>query len=93
MGRLQAPPFGVFEPGALRSCVSELARAHDESTPGVVENDQFAIPHTARVQDVQGGIMMTLVASAQNDDTALRRDVQQDVWTMQNSCVNSDYLF
>ena len=39
------------------------------------------------------GIMMTLVASAQNDDTALRRDVQQDVWAMQRSCVASDYLF
>jgi hypothetical protein len=77
---------------ALRSCVSEVARAHGAVEP-VLANDLYAIPHSARVQDVEDGIMMTLIASAQNDDTALRRDVQQDVWGMQRSCVASDYLF
>jgi len=71
---------------ALRSCVSEVARSHELSKQEVVEQDRHAIPHSARLQDVPDGVMMTLIASAQNDDTALRRDVQQDVWAMQHSC-------
>ena len=74
------------DPGELRSCVGELARAHDAAAPDIVENDLHAVPHSARVQDVQDGVMMTLIAAAQNDDIALRRGVQQDVWAMQHSC-------
>jgi hypothetical protein len=80
------------DPGALRECVSEVARSHDSATPSAVQDDLYAVPHTARVQDVQGGIMLTLIASAQNDYDQLRNDVQQDVWAMQHGCAGGHEL-
>lgn len=67
----------------LRERVTEVARYHNSSEPQMAMQDLYSIPHTAKVSDIEGGVKLSLIANATNDDSTLRKGVQKDVWEMQ----------
>jgi hypothetical protein len=71
------------DPTYLRRRVTEVARYHNSAAPTIAMHDLAAIPHTAMVQDIEGGIALTLFATNRQHVETLRINVQQDVWAMQ----------
>jgi hypothetical protein len=70
------------DPTYLRARVTEVARYHNGGAPATAMHDLASVPHTAMVEQLEQGIVLTLFATERRHVDALRRQVQQDVWIM-----------
>jgi hypothetical protein len=68
----------------LRERTNEVAAFHNGSQGKTAYlHDLRAIPHTASVEEIEDGAKLTLVSTRPRSQDALRKHLQQEVWTMQ----------
>jgi hypothetical protein len=75
---------------ALRERVEELAEFHNSDLRQNEMHDLTAVPHRAEFEPAERGAKLTLTASANNDEDALRKSVQQEVEQLKaHGCIAS----
>jgi hypothetical protein len=78
-------------PDALRARVEQLAEFHNSNDTQLAMHDLYSIPHRAKVEPLERGAKLILTASANNDEDALRKSVQQDVEQLKaHGCIASE---
>lgn len=70
------------DPAYLRERVTEVARYHNSGVPSTAMHDLADVPHTATVQEIEGGALLTLFTSDRIHMEELRIQVQRDVQIM-----------